>query len=217
MSANNGEGLPDREQLVQAVEAAQKAHKAQTAATSLRDKAKRLTNAKERERMLQEAYDAEIEANGYSKMAKRLQSGTWQGGGIGGGIGAGVGLGLGTVVGTLVGGVAAIPTTGLGILAGATAGAIHGPFIKVPGGGEKRIEDAQPEEIVDVIEQEQNGQRRAQLEERVGQAGDDIEARPKSKKKPRKLEVRSLSQPDQTRLEPLERRKPRKIERRSGI
>lgn len=52
---------------------------------------------------------------------------------MGGGIGAGFGMGLGAVVGTVVGGVVSVPTTGLGLIAGAGTGAIHGPWFKVPG------------------------------------------------------------------------------------
>ncbi|KAF1980866.1 hypothetical protein K402DRAFT_399056 [Aulographum hederae CBS 113979] len=66
-----------------------------------------------------------------ARVAKRIQSGAWQGFATGGGIGAAVGAGVGTIVGTVVGGVAAIPTTGLGMLIGAGTGAIHGPFFKL--------------------------------------------------------------------------------------
>lgn len=82
MSADNGETTQDREQLVRAVQEAQKAQKAQSTADDLKTKAKKLTNPKERERMFKEAYAAEVEAHGHSKLAKRLQSGTWQGGGM---------------------------------------------------------------------------------------------------------------------------------------
>ncbi|KAF2768193.1 hypothetical protein EJ03DRAFT_255605, partial [Teratosphaeria nubilosa] len=85
----------------------------------------------ERQRMLQAAYDKEIEAHGQSKFARRLQSGPWQGGVGGAGIGGGVGMGVGTVVGTLVGGVVSLPTTALGGLVGMGVGGIHGPFVKL--------------------------------------------------------------------------------------
>lgn len=38
---------------------------------------------------------------------------------------------MGTIVGSLVTGIAAVPTTGLGLLAGAATGAIHGPWLKL--------------------------------------------------------------------------------------
>lgn len=59
-----------------------------------------------------------------------MQNGAFQGGAAGAGIGAGIAGGLGTVVGSIVGGIAAIPTTGLGILIGAGTGAIHGPWVR---------------------------------------------------------------------------------------
>ena len=61
-------------------------------------------------------------------------------------MGAGVGAGLGTVVGSLVGGVTAIPTTGLGLLVGAGTGAIHGPWVKIP--GKKEGDEVETEETV---------------------------------------------------------------------
>lgn len=47
------------------------------------------------------------------------------------GIGAGVAGGIGTVVGTIIGGVALIPTTAIGLLAGIGTGAIHGPWVRL--------------------------------------------------------------------------------------
>lgn len=70
----------------------------------------------------------------------------WQGGAAGAGIGAGIGGGVGTVVGTLVGGVASIPTTGLGLLAGIGAGAIHGPWVTLKR-DKKKGENGEEEEV----------------------------------------------------------------------
>ncbi|KAI0483894.1 hypothetical protein F4859DRAFT_474477 [Xylaria cf. heliscus] len=64
------------------------------------------------------------------KTARRLESGWMQGGAAGAGIGAGVATGIGMTVGSLVSGLAAIPTTGLGILIGAGTGLVHGPWVK---------------------------------------------------------------------------------------
>lgn len=161
----------------------QKAAKAQSTARSLRDKAKKIADPKERERMLNEAYDKEIEAHGHSKLAQRMESGAWQGAMGGAGIGGGVGLGLGAVVGTLVGGLVSLPTTGLGALVGTGVGAIHGPFIKFGGSG-KKFEDAKPEEVVDALEQG-----------RVEELPPDPEPTP-PKKKPRKIEIRSQASID---------------------
>ncbi|KAJ2977607.1 hypothetical protein NUW58_g7758 [Xylaria curta] len=62
--------------------------------------------------------------------ARRLESGWMQGGAAGAGIGAGIATGIGMTVGSLVSGLAAIPTTGLGILIGAGTGLVHGPWVK---------------------------------------------------------------------------------------
>ncbi|KAI5917004.1 hypothetical protein F4810DRAFT_705249 [Camillea tinctor] len=64
------------------------------------------------------------------KTAKRLEAGWLQGGATGAGIGAGIASGLGLTVGSLVTGLVAIPTTGLGMLVGAGAGLVHGPWVK---------------------------------------------------------------------------------------
>ena len=80
--------MPSRDEMMKTIESLQKAQKAQSAANSLRDKAKAMTSSTQREKMLKEAFDKEMEANGHSKMAKRMQSGSWQGFGFGGGIGA---------------------------------------------------------------------------------------------------------------------------------
>lgn len=50
-------------------------------------------------------------------------------------------MGLGAAVGSLVGGVASIPTTGVGALAGIGVGAVHGPWF----GGKKKEELADEE------------------------------------------------------------------------
>ena len=103
--------LSEDERLTQAAQAAKAAATTQGMADSLKSKAALLTDPKERERVLSEAYDREIETKGYSKKAKILKSGTFQGAAGGAGIGAATGIGVGTVVGTLVGTVASVPTT----------------------------------------------------------------------------------------------------------
>lgn len=87
----------------------------------------------ERAHLFEEAAKQDKRAQAAIKAANRLQSGVWQGGAGGAGIGAGIGTGVGAVVGSLVGGVTAIPTTGLGLLVGVGAGAIHGPWVTMMG------------------------------------------------------------------------------------
>ena len=230
------ENKPDKEQLLKAIETAQAAQKAQSTANDLKTKAQAITDPKQREKLLKDAFDKEIEAHGHSKAAKRMQSGTWQGLGFGGGIGAATGMGLGAGVGTLLGAVTAVPTTGLGMLIGSGVGAIHGPWVKL-GGGEKKFEDAEPEEVVDALEQERDAHANADLEQRITAAagewsespdgGSNAEQMPR--RKPRKLEIRSQksANPDQS---PVAKdvspksnnavqsrtRKPKKLEIRSG-
>ena len=54
------------------------------------------------------------------------------------------------MVGSIVGGVTAIPTTGLGLLVGAGTGAVHGPWVKMPGQkeGDGEVETME-EEVAD--------------------------------------------------------------------
>ncbi|EME50266.1 hypothetical protein DOTSEDRAFT_68964 [Dothistroma septosporum NZE10] len=201
---------PSRAELLQAVAASQKVAKAQEYASSLREQAAKVASPSERERLIQEAYAREVEAHGErSKIARRLQSGTWQGGAAGGGIGLGTGVGLGTVVGTLLSGVLSIPTTGLGILIGAGVGAIHGPFIKV-GGKDKKWQDATPEEVVNYYEEQdvttrEGGEQALVYDEPIG---------PVIKRKPRKLQVRSQAIASQAPSEQVEGAQPDSTPRR---
>ncbi|KAK5451997.1 hypothetical protein LTS15_007720 [Exophiala xenobiotica] len=188
-SAGGGGDMPPREEMLQTIESLQKAQKAQTTANNLKQKAMAMTNSSQREKMLKEAFDKEMEANGHSKMAKRLQSGAWQGMGFGGGIGAGGALGLGAGVGTVLGAILAVPSTGLGMLVGSGVGAIHGPWVKLGGGKEEPFEDADPEKVVDALEEETRKQ--AQGQSRPPQQSTGEKEKEKARRKPPKLEVRS--------------------------
>ena len=223
--------MPDREEMMKTIEQLQKAQKAASAAQGLKQKAMAMTSGKEREKMLRESFDKEMEANGHSKMAKRMQSGGWQGLGFGGGIGAATGLGLGAGLGTLLGAITAVPTAGIGMLVGTGVGAIHGPFVKLGGGKNGKVEevpfeDADTGRVVDAMEAEQQKQIR--------------NGTPSGRKKPRKIEIRNKknaehqaeagekvqTEPDVNKESsvttgPSEeskppRRKPKKIEIRSG-
>ncbi|KXL41952.1 hypothetical protein M433DRAFT_338546 [Acidomyces richmondensis BFW] len=197
----------DKEQLMKALAAQQNATGLFAKASALKDKAEKCLNPKERQRMLQEAYDREIEAHGQSKIARRMQSGVWQGGIGGAGIGGGVGVGLGTVVGTLVGGVVSVPTTALGGLVGMGVGGIHGPFIKL---NQKKAHDVVDREKA-AVTNDRDG------EAEICQAGSETTER--------KLQ-RQHSGPSGSRSQGAEvaakrpsekpRKKPRKLEIRSG-
>ncbi|ERF70142.1 hypothetical protein EPUS_00329 [Endocarpon pusillum Z07020] len=71
--------LTEDERLMQAAQVAKAADSAQCMVDSLKSKAALLTDPKERERVLSEMYDQEIEAKGLSKKARILKSGTFQG------------------------------------------------------------------------------------------------------------------------------------------
>ncbi|PPJ56404.1 hypothetical protein CBER1_00690 [Cercospora berteroae] len=194
MSQEDQSKPPSRKELEETIGALQNVAKAQNMAKELKEKAAKASSPAERERLFKEAYEKEVEANGHSKMARRMQSGTWQGLFGGGGIGAGVGMGLGTVLGLLVGGILSIPTTAIGGLVGASTGAIHGPWIKV-GDVQKRFEDATPAEVADALEEEQRTGAAPPTKEQSTtqqheQRLDEAEA-PKERKKPRKIEIRS--------------------------
>jgi hypothetical protein len=190
--------------------------KAKDSAAALCEQASKITDAKERKRIMNDAYRKEVEANGLSKVVQRMQSGPWQGLFAGAGIGGAISAGLGTLVGTLVGGVLSIPTMGLGALVGTGVGAVHGPFIKI-GGVEKSWAEADPEDAVQVLEQEQK---------QIAEKGDERKKSPGTpeRKPPRKLEVRSssrnkgaspltTSRVDGTPTQAAERKRPRKLER----
>ncbi|RDW76146.1 hypothetical protein BP5796_06967 [Coleophoma crateriformis] len=122
------------------------AQEAQDAATKARQRVDETSDPDEKQAALEEAVKYEKKAASEMKAVQRLQSGVWQGGAGGAGIGAGVGMGLGTVVGTLVGGVASIPTTSIGLLAGMGTGAIHGPWVKLGMGDKNEDEEIVTEE-----------------------------------------------------------------------
>ena len=182
--------VPSRDEMLQTIESLQKAQKAQGMANDLKSKAMAMTSSKQREKLITEAFDKEMEANGHSKMAKRMQSGSWQGLGFGGGIGAATGLGLGSGLGVLLGAITAVPTAGIGALVGTGVGAIHGPFVKLGGKGGKveevPFEDADPGRVVDALEE----QRKAQSEQGSA-AGGSGSGEEKPRRKPKKLEIRS--------------------------
>ena len=233
---NQGQGKPDEAKLKQSVAAARKAYEAQSTAAILKDRAKQALNPKEQFKLLQQAYDKEMESFGQSKMAKRLQSGAWQGGAAGGGIGTAVALGVGGVVGTLISGIVAVPTAGLGILTGAAVGSVHGSWLNLGKGnkdGEKTeapkedpnsaamaeankldaavekgaAAEPVPPNAADFKDPEEGQSTQGQAE--GSQAGEGTQT---PKKKPRKLQQGSGTEAKP----PTERKKPKKLEVRSG-
>ncbi len=231
--------MPNRDEMMKTIESLQAAQKASSTAKGLKEKAMAMTSSTQREKLLREAFDKEIEANGHSKMAKRLQSGTWQGLGFGTGIGAAGGLGLGAGLGTVLGAILMVPTAGVGTLVGTGVGAIHGPWVKLGGGKDGKaeempFEDADPGRVVDAMEAERNG-RAQQGTEAKAESTNGAEEKPR--RKPAKIEIRSKKNADsggkqdaddeKVRTDPSvntgvsedskpPRRKPKKLEIRSG-
>ncbi|KAF1826561.1 uncharacterized protein K489DRAFT_119308 [Dissoconium aciculare CBS 342.82] len=217
----------DRRHAIEYVKNLQAIKKAKDAAQSLREKASTITNAEERNRVLSDAYAKEMEANGLSKLAQRMQSGPWQGFAGGAGIGGAVSLGLGTVVGTLVGGVLSVPMVGLGALVGTGVGAVHGPFIKI-GGKEKSWDEANAEDVVDALEQEQNGKttdgEKVLCSAQAGSNEAEKSSQPERKSSPRhdsSLSTGKKSEQESNNghivdafTQTVERKRPRKLERR---
>lgn len=231
---NQSQNGPDEKQLQKSISVAKKVVDAQKTAESLKERAMKAVNPKERMRLLQEAYQKEVEAHGQSKYAKRLQSGVWQGGTAGGGIGAGIAMGVGAVTGTLVSGLVSVPTVLLGGLVGAGVGTFHGPWIKLGlGGGDKKEKPMSDEEVRakamkeaealdDAVEKgantvpqpprDEDGQQDGAPENpETGTAADEAAESPQ-RRKPKKLQVRSSNEV----VPPQERKKPRKLEVRSG-
>lgn len=120
--------IPDEEVHQESSKAANQALAAQKKAKELKNAAAGARDPDERQKLMEQAIDAQIEAESFGKTAKYLRSGAFQGLAIGAGIGAAPGASLGALTGTLVGGVASTITGGLGGGIGAAAGALHGPF-----------------------------------------------------------------------------------------
>lgn len=122
--------------------AANAAIEAQKGAKELKEAAASAGDPAERQKLTEQAVDAQIEAESFGKTAKYLRSGAFQGLAVGTGIGVAPGATLGAVTGTLVGGVTSTITGGIGGGIGAAAGAIHCPmvdFSKLAGKGMRKV------------------------------------------------------------------------------
>jgi len=111
--------------------AAQQSLKAQKQAKELLSAAAAAGDPDERQKLLNEALNKEVEAERFGKTARYLQTGAFQGLCAGAGMGGGIGISLGAITGTLVGGLTSPITGGLGAGIGLGVGALHGPWFKV--------------------------------------------------------------------------------------
>lgn len=133
--AKSGEkGKPSaKEKLLQDIQRSiEEANELEAKSRELERQADQTDDDKVAEDLKFEAREKHKKAEKLIKNAQHLEAGWVQGGAMGTGIGVGIASGLGVTVGSLVTGVVAIPTTGLGMLAGAGTGLVHGPWVKRP-------------------------------------------------------------------------------------
>jgi len=127
-SSDNKNVVPDKEVRKESSKAANQAISAQRKAKELKQAAAGAGDPDERQKLMEQAIDAQIQAESFGKTAKYMRSGTFQGLAVGTGLGIAPGATLGALTGTLVGGVTSTITGGLGGGIGAAAGAMHGPI-----------------------------------------------------------------------------------------
>ncbi|KAH7385208.1 hypothetical protein DE146DRAFT_193849 [Phaeosphaeria sp. MPI-PUGE-AT-0046c] len=165
----------DKQNAVSEEEVRQESSKAANAAANAQNKAKELRDAAagagdpdERQKLVEQAIDKEVEAESFGKTAKYLRSGAFQGMAIGAGLGTAPSASLGALTGTLVGSVTTVITGGLGGGVGAAAGAIHGPVVnmgKLAGKGVRKITGNLPGWVA-------SPEQKQALEKMVGQVND---------------------------------------------
>ncbi|XP_014553001.1 hypothetical protein COCVIDRAFT_108752 [Bipolaris victoriae FI3] len=166
---SNKPTVSDEEVRQESGKAANAALAAQKKAKELKDAAAAAGDPEERERLTEEATNAEIEAESFGKTAKYLRSGAFQGMAMGTGLGVAPGATLGAISGTLVGGISSTLLGGLGAGIGGVTGAIHGPFVnmgKVAGKGMKKLTSFLPEWAA-------SEEQKRTLEKMVSQAKDE--------------------------------------------
>jgi hypothetical protein len=130
-SNTNKNAVSDQQVRQESSKAANAAATAQKKAKELRKAAAGAGDPDERQKLMEQAIDAEIEAESFGKTAKYLRSGAFQGAAVGTGLGVAPSATLGALTGTLVGGVTSVITGGLGCGIGAAAGAAHGPMVNL--------------------------------------------------------------------------------------
>ncbi|KAF3009912.1 hypothetical protein E8E13_010940 [Curvularia kusanoi] len=121
-------GASDEEVRQESSKLAKQAKGAQDKATELLQAAAAAGDPEEREKLMKEALEKQMESKSLGKTASYLRSGTFQGMAVGAGLGVAPGASLGAITGTLVGSVTSTLLGGIGAGLGAAAGALHGPF-----------------------------------------------------------------------------------------
>lgn len=133
-------GYSEEEVRKESSKAAKQAKAAQDKATELMQAAAAAGDPDERQKLMEEALEQQIQSKSLGKTAKYLRSGTFQGMAVGAGLGIAPGASLGAITGTLVGGVSSTALGGLGAGLGAATGWMHGPFWDMGKGGGKLIQ-----------------------------------------------------------------------------
>lgn len=128
---SRGNGPSEAEIRQESSRAAEKALAAQNKANELKEAAKGAGDADERQKLMEQAIDKQIEAESLGKTAKYMRGGAFQGMCVGAGLGTAPGLTLGTLTGTIVGGLTSALLGGLGAGVGGLVGWAHGPFWNV--------------------------------------------------------------------------------------
>lgn len=128
---SRGNGPSEAEIRQESSRAAEKALAAQNKANELKEAAKGAGDADERQKLMEQAIDKQIEAESLGKTAKYMRGGAFQGMCVGAGLGTAPGLTLGTLTGTIVGGLTSGLLGGLGAGVGGLVGWAHGPFWNV--------------------------------------------------------------------------------------
>jgi|SRR5690242_11304841 len=133
-------GVSDEEVRKESSKVAKQANEAHDKATELMKAAAAAGDPGERQKLMEQALEQQIQSGSLGKTAKYLRSGTFQGMAVGAGLGIAPGASLGTITGTLVGGVSSTALGGLGAGLGAATGALHGPFWDLKKGAGKGIQ-----------------------------------------------------------------------------
>ncbi|KAF2437340.1 hypothetical protein P171DRAFT_425240 [Karstenula rhodostoma CBS 690.94] len=128
-------GYSEEEVRKESSKAAKQAKEAHNKATELLQAAAAAGDPDERQKLMEEALEHQIQSKSFGKTARYLRSGTFQGMAVGAGLGIAPGASLGAITGTLVGGVSSTALGGLGAGVGAATGWMHGPFWDLGKGG----------------------------------------------------------------------------------
>lgn len=134
------DGVSEEDARKESSKVAKQATEAQKKATELMKAAAAAGDPEERQKLMEQALEQQIQSKSLGKTARYLRSGTFQGMAVGAGLGIAPGASLGAITGTLVGGVTSTALGGVGAGLGAATGWMHGPFWDLGKGAGKGIQ-----------------------------------------------------------------------------